>query len=201
MVVSHMPGRFLPTIRSRCRGLRLPPLGEADFTKVVARVMAWGQSQIDPAVMAELFRLSEGSPGKALRLAEEGGLELYHELLTLLSSLLPGEAGRRAGADTAALHTLADRVAGKKGEATYRTLADLLSSWICRLIRLGAGQTGGGADESPVMQRFLAAASLDQWLDVWDNQQALFAQTDRLNLDRRQAILNAFFSLEKTIRT
>jgi DNA polymerase-3 subunit delta' len=50
------------------------------------------------------------------------------------------------------------------------------------------------------MQRFLAAASLDQWLDVWDNQQALFAQTDKLNLDHRQAILNAFFSLEKTAR-
>ena len=92
-------------------------------------------------------------------------------------------------------------MAGKKGEAAYRTLADLLSSWICHLIRLGAGQTEGGAVESPVMQKFLAAASLDQWLDVWDNQQALFAQTDKLNLAHRQAILNAFFSLEKTVRT
>jgi DNA polymerase-3 subunit delta' len=50
------------------------------------------------------------------------------------------------------------------------------------------------------MQRFLAAAGLDQWLEVWDNQRALFAQTDGLNLDRRQAILNAFFNLEKAVR-
>ena len=208
LVVSHTPGRLLPTIRSRCRELRLAPLGEADFATVLTRVM----TRLDPDLEAqdrdELFRLSGGSPGKALRLAEEGGLELYHQVLELLSTLVPDGAGSRGGADTAALHALADRVAGKKGEAAYHTLVDLLGSWISRLIRLGAGGKGGaglshggaGAEEAPLMQRFLAAASLDQWLEVWDNQQALFAQTDGLNLDRRQAILNAFFNLEKTVR-
>jgi DNA polymerase-3 subunit delta' len=68
LVVSHTPGRLLPTIRSRCRGLRLAPLGEADFTRVVAQL----QPDMEPAVMAELFRLSGGSPGKARRLAKEG---------------------------------------------------------------------------------------------------------------------------------
>ena len=201
LVVSHTPGRLLPTIRSRCRGLRLAPLGDADFTRVVAQL----QPDMEPAVMAELFRLSGGSPGKALRLAKEGGIELYHEVLALLATLPPdgkGGTGHRGGADNAALHTLADRVAGKKGEAAYRTLVDLLSSWMARLIRLGAGAGGAvaGSEESPVMQRFLAAAGLDQWLEVWDNQRALFAQTDGLNLDRRQAILNAFFNLEKAVR-
>ncbi|MEE1569757.1 MAG: DNA polymerase III subunit delta', partial [Alphaproteobacteria bacterium] len=126
-------------------------------------------------------------------------------VLALLATLPPdgkGGAGHRGGADNAALHTLADRVAGKKGEAAYRTLVDLLSSWMARLIRLGAGAGGAvvGSEESPVMQRFLAAAGLEQWLEVWDNQRALFAQTDGLNLDRRQAILNVFFNLEKAVR-
>ncbi len=195
LVVSHIPGRLLPTIRSRCRELRLAPLGKADFAAVLTRL----DPGLDARERDELFRLSGGSPGKSLRLTEEGGLELYHEVLELLSGLLPGEAGRRAGADIAALHALADRVTGKKGEAAYHTLVDLLSSWISRLIRFGAGG-GAGPEESPIMQRFLAAASLDQWLEVWDNQQALFAQTDGLNLDRRQAILNAFFNLEKAVR-
>ena len=123
----------------------------------------------------------------------------------MLATLPPdgkGGTGHRGGADNAALHTLSDRVVGKKGEAVYRTLVDLLSSWMARLIRLGAGAGGAvvGSEESPVMQRFLAAAGLDQWLEVWDNQRALFAQTDGLNLDRRQAILNAFFNLEKAVR-
>ena len=31
LLISHNPGRLLPTIRSRCRLLRLPPLGEEEF--------------------------------------------------------------------------------------------------------------------------------------------------------------------------
>ncbi|MBL6934732.1 MAG: DNA polymerase III subunit delta' [Alphaproteobacteria bacterium] len=203
LLVSHTPGRLLPTIRSRCRELRLAPLGEADFAAVLTRVTALVEPGLEQPERDELFRLSGGSPGKALRLADEGGLELYHQVLELLSTLVPGQAGRRTGADSAALHALADRVAGKKGEAAYHTLVDLLGSWVSRLIRLGAGGGavgGAGPEEAPLMRRFLAAASLDQWLEVWDNQQALFAQTDGLNLDRRQAILNAFFNLEKTVR-
>ena len=200
LIVSHTPWRLLPTIRSRCLGLRLAPLGEADFATVIARL----QPSLGTQELAMLFRLSGGSPGKATRLLKEGGLELYHEVLELLSTLPDDTGGRRGTIDTAALHALADRVVGKKGEATYFTVVDILSSWISRLIRLGVGHVGDKAvawpEESQVMHSFLAAASLDQWLEVWDNLEALFAQTDSLNLDRRQAILNAFFNLEKAVR-
>lgn len=216
LLVSHTPGRLLPTIRSRCRKLRLAPLGEADFATVMTRVVARGRPGLGAEEQAQLFRLSGGSPGKALRLAEEGGVALYHEVLALLSTLPPDEGGERggqAGTDIATLHALADRVAGQKGEAAYRALMEILCSWMARLIRFGVGSggtvgggglahgaVGAGPEESSLMRRFLAAASLDQWLEVWDNLQALFAQTEGLNLDRRQAILNAFFNLEKTVR-
>ena len=43
------PGRLLPTIRSRCRRLALPPLGEADMDRVLA-------AYLPPASMAAADR-------------------------------------------------------------------------------------------------------------------------------------------------
>ena len=64
-LVSHMPGRLLPTIRSRCRTLRFAPLVEADMRAVL-------RSQLPEAAPAELDALvkaGEGAPGQALRFA------------------------------------------------------------------------------------------------------------------------------------
>jgi len=68
-LISHMPGRLLPTIRSRCRLLRFNPLGEADMRAViVAELPQAGATELDA-----LVRAGEGAPGQALRFA---GLEI-----------------------------------------------------------------------------------------------------------------------------
>ncbi len=40
------------------------------------------------------------------------------------------------------------------------------------------------------------APSLDRWVEVWGNLDQHFAAVRRLNLDRKQVVLNAFFALE-----
>lgn len=70
-LISHMPGRLLPTIRSRCRVLRFAPLDDATMRQVL-------QSRLSDASAADieaLIRVGRGSPGRALmfgalRLAE-----------------------------------------------------------------------------------------------------------------------------------
>ncbi|MCH8238393.1 MAG: DNA polymerase III subunit delta', partial [Proteobacteria bacterium] len=73
LLVSHSPSRLLPTIRSRCRTLALQPLAEDR----VADLLSAHRPELAPADVASLARLAEGSPGRALRLADAGGLALY----------------------------------------------------------------------------------------------------------------------------
>lgn len=69
LLVSHAPGRLLPTIRSRCRLLRFDPLGEADMQAAITDA----EPEADRDEVAALVRAGGGSPGRALRYA---GLDL-----------------------------------------------------------------------------------------------------------------------------
>lgn len=65
LLVSHAPGRLLPTIRSRCRMLRLAPLDEADTAAVLRAALG----AADVREVEDLVRIAEGAPGNALRFA------------------------------------------------------------------------------------------------------------------------------------
>lgn len=69
LLISHAPGRLLPTIRSRCRMLRFSPLGDREMEIVLRRALP----DAEPAELAALVRAGEGSPGRALGFA---GLDL-----------------------------------------------------------------------------------------------------------------------------
>lgn len=192
LLLSHSPGRLLPTIRSRCRRLALQPLPEA----TVAQLLASYRPDLGPDDITALARLGEGSIGKALALAGEGGLDLYRELIGLLSAL--------PRLDVPALHAFADRVARVDADAAWRTVTELLGWWLARLIRAG-GRQGRGmsevvAGEGALMGRLLTAADLERWLEVWEKVTALFARTDAVNLDRKQAMLTAFLAVERLAR-
>jgi len=131
LLVSHAPGRLLPTIRSRCRRLALKPLAEA----VTIRVLAEQRPEIAAGDARALARLAEGSAGRAIDLADQGGLALLRQIAELLATL--------PKLDVAALHKLADRVGGSEGEVVFRTVTDLLLWWLARFVR------ASGAREPP----------------------------------------------------
>ena len=88
ILVSHSPGRLLPTVRSRCRKMALAPLS-AD---VAATILSRRLMDVSAEDQAALARLAEGSPGRALALANAGGIDLYREMMDLLTPL-PGLEG------------------------------------------------------------------------------------------------------------
>ena len=191
LLVSHSPGRLLPTIRSRCRRLNLGPLDEDRVREFLAEF----RPELAADETAALARLAGGSPGRAVRLADAGGLALYGEMIGLLSG-----AG---GLDVAALHALAERVARANARAAFATLMELLGQWLARLVRIGA--TGGAPDEvvageGAVIERLLGRASLEQWTEVWEKTGRLAADVERINLDRKQVVISAFTALEATAR-
>jgi len=65
LLVSHAPGRLLPTIRSRCRLLRFPPL-ETDLVR-----LALGRAlpEVEENELESLVDVANGVPGNALRFA------------------------------------------------------------------------------------------------------------------------------------
>ncbi len=71
-LVSHMPERLLPTIRSRCQMLRFDPLVDEDMRSVLkAADPKMGETELDALVLA-----GEGSPGRAMQYMGAGLAEL-----------------------------------------------------------------------------------------------------------------------------
>jgi DNA polymerase III subunit delta' len=80
LLVTHRPGRLLPTIRSRCRILRFAPLSDSEVTKILSESAPEADAQTRAAALAA----AEGSPGAALEFV---ALDLG-ELHTLMQRLI-----------------------------------------------------------------------------------------------------------------
>jgi DNA polymerase-3 subunit delta' len=188
LLISHMPARLLPTIRSRCRKLVLRPLG-AD-----ALIAAAAEAAPDTAAPAPaLAELAGGSVGDALRLAAEGGPEIYARLLTLFAAA--------PGIDRAALHALAESASGPGGEARRDALGRLGALLAMRLARAAAlgrpPEIEAGPGEARLMARLAARpAQAAIWAEAAD---AFTARLDRalgVNLDPGQTFLDTFLALD-----
>lgn len=188
-LVSHAPGRLLPTIRSRCQRLALQPLAEATVAGILSRYYpALGADDTDV-----LARLAEGSAGHALELAHLGGGDAFRALLALFATL--------PRFDIAQVQALGERLGRPQAAAQFRTFAELLVWWLARLVRAGAGDPAEpalAATEPALIARLLAAAKLDRWVEVWEKVAAFLARADALSLDRRHAIVLVFAALAQT---
>ncbi len=193
LLVTHSPGRLLPTIRSRCRRFPMAALPAA----TVRQLLAHYRPDLPAAQADVLTRLAGGSIGRALDLAAAGGVELYRGVLALLS--------RERGIDPAALHAFADRLARGEAEQAYRAVAELVTHLLARTA-LAAVRGGDAADpalpedDAAVLQRLRGRAPAARWAELRDEIGHSFARTDALNLDRKQTILGAFFAIERTAR-
>lgn len=67
LLVSHRPGRLLPTIRSRCRILRFPLLTDAQIDAILRE----RAPQADPDTRAAAIAAASGAPGAALDFVEQ----------------------------------------------------------------------------------------------------------------------------------
>jgi DNA polymerase-3 subunit delta' len=170
LLVCGAPGRLLPTIRSRCRRLRLDPLDP----EVMERLLASYLPELSAGERGRLITLAEGSPGRALLLAAEEGLALaglVDEVLAALPGLKPAQA-----------YAVADRLA--RDDTAFTNFMDLLRAGVSAAVREAVR---GRADEE--QSRLVALRPLDAWSDVWHALTRLQDETERLNLDKRQAVV------------
>lgn len=170
LLVCSAPGRLLPTIRSRCRRLRLSALSDADMTSLLGDYLPDAPAE----ERARLVTLAEGSPGRAMLLVEEEGVAIA-ALVDKLLSELPDLPAIRA-------HEVADALG--RSETGFSTFMDLLRTGLAAAVRDSAR---GRAD--PDQARLVGLRPLDAWGEVWHGLTRLQDETERFALDKRAALV------------
>ena len=121
-LVSHAPGRLLPTIRSRCRRLEFQPLDDDAMTSVLEGLL--------PDSTAEqrhgLIPMAGGSVGRALAFASLELGQLHEDALAILRGGDPDNSRRSA---------LASQLARKAAADRYSAFLDLLPSLVAEEAR------------------------------------------------------------------
>ncbi|HTV46086.1 MAG TPA: DNA polymerase III subunit delta' [Stellaceae bacterium] len=198
LLVSHNPGRVLPTIRSRCRQLRLMPPSQ----DLAARLVRHYRPRLDAAEAASLAALCGGSIGQALGLADSGGFALYRTLLEILSTVPELDVPR--------LHAFADRLVRSDADDAYRVTEELLLQLVARLATTRIATALGPESDIVAGERALLQnlgdralgdrAERGRWAALHAKIADDFAAADGLNLDRRQTLLGVFFAIAEAAR-
>lgn len=189
LLISHQADRLLPTIRSRCRELRLMPLNASDMQNALTQAgIETGQ---DGSALAEL---SSGSAGEAVRLYSADGLKIYNELLGLFGSLPQLDRSRAV--------KLADAAAARGAESRLDMLYYLLDLFMIRLARTGAlGEPPAAVlpNEADVLTRLSRTpAEARAWAECAQEISARAQHGRAVNLDPAALVLDTVFRLQKT---
>ena len=144
-LVSHAPGRLLPTIRSRCRRLDFQALDNDAMTSVLSYHV-----DLKDHERAQILRGADGSVGRALALVQLDLVDLEDAAVAIL---------RKGDANNARRSRLATEL-GKRGAADrYVAFLDILPSVIARETRsLSGTQRQRGVDAYAKARELVAIA-------------------------------------------
>jgi len=121
ILITHSPGRLLPTIRSRCQMVRLSPLDPDSLLAALADVDAPPPREAE--ARASLVERAGGSARTAMLLTQYGGLEIADAIDSLVAA---------PALDIAAAHKLSDVVSGRGREVQFdifnRHVVDMLAA-------------------------------------------------------------------------
>lgn len=186
LLVAHQPGRLLPTIRSRCRELRLHPLDAGDMASILADLGVEGDAEA-------LAALSGGSVGEAVRLAGQDGLALYQKIVDLFA--------RHPRIDRPAAAALAERAAGRASAEgdPFDLMVTLLDRFLTRAARtglMGAPLPQAARGEAEVLTRLSPDQRAAQ---LWAGAQAELSARARsgkaVNLDPAALVMDMLIGL------
>ncbi|WP_299733051.1 DNA polymerase III subunit delta' [uncultured Tateyamaria sp.] len=189
LLICHQPSRLLPTIRSRCRTLRLGTLNADQMAEAMA------QAGVDPGPgAAALAELSAGSVGDALRLALLDGLKLYSDFIGLMGTMPNLDRGRALA--------MAEAAGARGAEARLDLLYTLIDIALSRLARTGAGHppaVEAAPNEAATFARLAAhPAQARAWADTAQTALARARHGRAVNLDPGALVLDTLFKLSTT---
>jgi DNA polymerase-3 subunit delta' len=172
LLVSHVPGRLLPTIRSRCRRLALRALTQADVARAAAAALSKDTNDED---IQKASAAAEGSVARAIALLDGEHLAMREHIVALL--------GQLPQTDARALHALGDRL-DRSDTNALATFVDTVRDWLSSRL----------AREAPDTRR------LAQLAEVWEKLNRTAWEVEVFNLERKPMVFSVFGSLAETAR-
>lgn len=189
LLISHQPARLLPTIRSRCRTLRLSPLSPDDLSG------ALHQAGFEISETAALAELASGSAGDALRLITEDGHALYADLIALL--------GTAPAIDRQAARKIAEAAAARGAEQRLALLRRLLDLALVRIARTAAGHAPlqeAAPGEADVLVKLASLAAARNWAELQQSITQRLGHGLAVNVDPSSLLMDAFLQINETAR-
>ncbi len=171
MLISATPGRLLPTLRSRCRTLSLSPLTQGAMDQVLRTYLP----DAPASQRANLAAFAQGAPGLALALAEHDGPAVTAMVAEITASL-PDFPLLRG-------YDMAD---GLRDEVAFDMFFTLLRQTIAAA---ATASVRGVADAA--QQRLASLRPAVAWSEIWQRIGQIHEETQRHNLDKRQAVVTA----------
>jgi len=192
ILISHQPGKLLPTIRSRCRTLACEKLDPSDLMQALSHA---GFEEMER--VSSISELADGSVGEAMSLAQGGGQELYQRIIDVFGGL--------PSLDRTESLAIADGCAGKGKEATYALTRHLLAVALNRMAKAGArGEplSEAAQGEAEIFARLAPSPHMARiWADLSQELSARIAHGVAVNLDPSGLILDTFLKVEATAET
>ncbi len=190
LLVCHQPSRLLPTVRSRCRELRLPKLGSEDMSQALV------QAGLDlPEGSNGLVVLAEGSVGDAVRLINLDGMRIYRAILGILKTMPKFDRQQAI--------LLAETAVGRGSEERRALLFTLIDVVMARVARAGVMGSDGQeviAGENELFQRICPdMTSARRWAATAQEISERNQHGLAVNLDPAALILDTVFKIQQTI--
>jgi DNA polymerase-3 subunit delta' len=173
LLVSHAPGRELPTIRSRCRRLLLRPLNMTDVTRAITA--ATGLDAEAPEVR-QAAAAAEGSVGRALGLLDGAAIALRQRMQDLFAQL--------PDPDPRALHALGEAIGGTDPR-TLEAFMDMVNGWL-------SARLGDGVQHKVQMARVA---------ETWEKVNRAARDVETYNLERKPLVFAVFGALAEAARS
>ncbi|MES2667006.1 MAG: DNA polymerase III subunit delta' [Pseudomonadota bacterium] len=193
ILIAHQPHRLLPTIRSRCRQLRLSPLSPDDL----AQALLAAGGEVQPADQTALAELAGGSVGEAFRLTNLDGLKIYADLVALFATL-PRMDRPRALA-------LVEKGAARGAEGRFDLMVTLIDLFLARLARAGSlnqAAPQAAAGEADLFARLAPTPHAARgWADLAQTLSIRARRGKAVNLDPAALLMDMFLKIDETAGT
>ncbi len=191
LIISSMPAKLLPTIRSRCRMLKVKDLSN----QTLVDLMQQYEVNVPADELDIILFLSQGSFARILELIDVDGLEIYKRMMAILDQL-PNISREH-------LHKLASELALKVNESKYLFFLQLFLDILARFIKFKS--LGAMADqhlsipnvEINLFERLSPHFTLDALFALWEDSEQKFRINSAFNMDKKQTIITEFLQLEK----
>ncbi|ANH04139.1 DNA polymerase III subunit delta' [Shinella sp. HZN7] len=173
LVLTHAPGKLLPTIRSRCLPLALSPLSQDDLA---AALDSLGASPSGPRA-GEVLAAAHGSVSEALKLTHYGGFDIVEAFRAIVA--IPAEPPRRD------VHKLADVLSAKDSDTVFSFFCQHATDFVTDAAR------------SAALSGDLARA--DRLAQLSSQLGERIAVAQGYNLDRKQTIITVLDDIRASL--